>query len=163
MVGSSRGSIIESTPPPAVSSLRSRFEQLAADSFSRPQSALLVPDPSSPRPRAVSGTQEPRPQQHGHLRSASSSSDLNTGIKRPPPPPPPPPRASSRSSLVSSAAPTPSASPLLRPVPIPNSSNALHGSSISPGKSPSMSLQVEDEASSMAPVGGVASLRNIFS
>src|SRR5882762_11670688 len=97
-------SVIETTPPPAVSSLRSRFEQLAVETSPGHQPGLLAVDP---RPRAISGTQETRPQYANHLRSTSSSSDLNTGAKRPPPPPPPPRGLAKRG--VSSAAPSPSA------------------------------------------------------
>lgn len=74
---------IESTPAPAVSSLRSRFEKLAADSSKtatqRPVSSygLLTTDPPSPRPRTRSGTYDPKPDTHS-LRAASSSSDLRT-------------------------------------------------------------------------------------
>ncbi|TFY62522.1 hypothetical protein EVG20_g6669, partial [Dentipellis fragilis] len=62
---------IESTPPPAVSSLRSKFEQLALDtshatlapkppSSPKPQAReLLKPEPSSPRPRALSNPDDP--------------------------------------------------------------------------------------------------------
>ena len=161
-MSSSRDSVIESTPPPAVSSLRSRFEQLAVDSLSRTQFGLLSVEPLSPRPRAISGTQETRPQ-HGHLRSASSSSDLNTGAKRPPPPPPPP-RGSIKPGFSSaSPSPSPSASPLLRPVPVPNSSPS-HLSAAQTGSSPERSLlmRAEGEMSPTPTLGGVASLRNKF-
>ncbi|KAH9843546.1 uncharacterized protein C8Q71DRAFT_3565 [Rhodofomes roseus] len=104
---------IESTPPPAVSSLRSRFEQLAAGSSAGPAPkrpisthGLLTPEPLSPRPRAASGSNELRPDARS-LRPTSSSSDLKTGTKRPPPPPP------GRSSRAPSPAPAVS-SPLLR-------------------------------------------------
>ncbi|CCM00274.1 uncharacterized protein FIBRA_02304 [Fibroporia radiculosa] len=138
---------IESTPPPAVSSLRSRFEQLAADTASqlttkRPMSSygLLTAEPASPRPRASSGFNDPRPDIH-ILRPASSSSDLKTGVKRPPPPPP------ARSSRASSPAPPP-LSPLLRPVPASDPPSLLLGSEstapssvrpVSPNKSGSLS------------------------
>ncbi|KZT13236.1 uncharacterized protein LAESUDRAFT_36084 [Laetiporus sulphureus 93-53] len=111
---------IESTPAPAVSSLRSRFEQLAADTAatsvtSRPSSTYgyLSPDPSGSRPRANSAFIEAKQDLHA-LRPASSSSDLKSGTKRPPPPPP------TRHS--GSSSPSPRPSPLLRPVIIPDPS-----------------------------------------
>ncbi|KZT67027.1 hypothetical protein DAEQUDRAFT_427886 [Daedalea quercina L-15889] len=138
---------IESTPPPAVSSLRSRFEQLAAGSNAgqgpkRPLSSygLLTPQPPSPRPRAASGSNELKPDARS-LRSTSSSSDLKTGTKRPPPPPP------GRSSRAASPAP-PMSSPLLRPTPVaepPLSSPLIHETtlpnsrSVSPNKTASLS------------------------
>ncbi|KAH9928823.1 uncharacterized protein B0H18DRAFT_998868 [Fomitopsis serialis] len=137
---------IESTPPPAVSSLRSRFEQLAAGSSAAPghkrplsSHGLLTPEPSSPRPRAASGTDELRPDAR-LLRPTSSSSDLKTGTKRPPPPPP------GRSSRAPSPAPLVS-SPLLRPTLAaePPSSPLVHDAtlpssrSVSPNKTASLS------------------------
>ncbi|OBZ71955.1 Synaptojanin-1 [Grifola frondosa] len=112
------------SPSPAVSSLRSRFEKLAADtslaSTARPigSHGLLTPEPLSPRPRAMSSSVNdsyPDSISQQTLRAASSSSDLKAGYKRPPPPPP------LRTSRASSPA-TPGASPLLRPVPDPPSS-----------------------------------------
>lgn len=120
---------IDTQPRPAVQSLRSRFEQLAVDtsgssSHSRGPSSsnkylgyqgdLLTP--TSPRPRASSNTYSNTHVDIHHLRSSSSSSDLKTGVKRPPPPPP------SRGSKGPSGSPIPG-SPLLRPVPVPPSSN----------------------------------------
>jgi hypothetical protein len=105
----------ESIPSPAVSSLRSRFEQLAVDTsitqLKRPISSydFLAPDSHVPRPRAASGAYGPHsadPNSSNQLRPSSSSSDLK-GTKRPPPPPPGP-RGSSKP-------PSPSASPLLHP------------------------------------------------
>lgn len=154
---SSFDSAIESTPPPAVRSLRSKFEHLAvAISPSPPRTylGLLSPEPTSPpRPRAVSGSQETRPQ-YGHLRSASSSSDLRTGSKRPPPPPP------RGAKPIRPSSPAPSL--LLRPVPIPNSSPLLPSISLlssSPGKSSLIPIYGDNEAPSQ---GGVASLRTKF-
>lgn len=133
---------IESTPPPAVSSLRSRFEQLAASNGSpapgpkRPLSThgLLTPEPLSPRPRAASGSNELRPDART-LRPTSSSSDLKTGTKRPPPPPPP-----GRSSRAASPAP-PMSSPLLRPVLVaePPSSPLVHETTLPDSRSTSPS------------------------
>lgn len=135
---SNQSAHIESTPPPAVSSLRSRFEQLAADTAAaavakRPASTygLLTLEPPSPRPRASSGHNDPKPDPQS-LRPASSSSDLKAGLKRPPPPPP------ARSSRAPS--PAPNASPLLRPV-APNdppSSPLIHEATL-PSNAPSVS------------------------
>jgi len=116
---------IDTEPPPAVKSLRSRFEQLAKkpypNSISSPRlngnSDFLNPGgPSSPRQRSTSGTfthlaTESELHPHPHLRSASSSSDLQFGIHRLPPPPP------SRGPNGTTSSPVPS--PFLRPVPIP--------------------------------------------
>ncbi|EMD31787.1 hypothetical protein CERSUDRAFT_127167 [Gelatoporia subvermispora B] len=108
---------VESTPPPAVSSLRSRFEKLAADETShsigrQPSNHDLLSPDSNPRPRALSGGFDSRPESEVHtLRAASSSSDLKAAAKRPPPPPPP-----LRPSRAASPAP-PSVSPLLQAVP----------------------------------------------
>nr|VWO96820.1 Heme/hemoglobin uptake outer membrane receptor PhuR [Ganoderma boninense] len=95
---------IETAPPPAVSSLRSRFEKLAADSSTSPNASLkpgpahsfLAPAsiPSSPRLKPTSVPSEhdrDASEQHPHfLHPSSSSSDLRTPGKRPPPPPPSP-------------------------------------------------------------------------
>lgn len=148
-------STIESTPPPAVSSLRSKFEHLAVvtpPSLARTHLGLSS-DPTGPRPRAVSGSQETRPQ-YGHLRSASSSSDLRTDSKRPPPPPP---RASKPVRPSSPALP-----PLLRPVPIPNPSPLLQSRALlssSSGRSSLVPVCGDNGAPSQ---GGVASLRTKF-
>ncbi|KAI0922136.1 hypothetical protein AcW2_006915 [Taiwanofungus camphoratus] len=121
---------IESPPPPAVSSLRSRFEKLAADTASipakRPTSTydLLSPEPPSPRPRALSSSSDFRPESQT-LRPATSSSDLRTGARKPPPPPP------ARSSRAASPVP-PTSSPLLRAVPDPQSSPLIHEPSLPP-------------------------------
>lgn len=152
---------IESKPPPPVSSLRSRFEQLAvqtqpSSSKPSPQLGLLSPEQTSPRQRAVSGTQETRPQAV-HLRSASSSSDLKYGAKRPPPPPPP---------RGAKPATSPSPSPLMRPVPIPNSTPLTSNiglPSSSPGKSSTPSSTGDREVPTTPQLGGVASLRHKFS
>lgn len=132
---------IESTPPPAVSSLRSRFEQLAASSTS-PASGpkpplsthglLLTPELLSPRPRAASGPNDFRPDARA-LRPVSSSSDLKTVTKKPPPPPPP-----GRSSRAASPAPHMS-SPLLRPTLAaePPSSPIVHETTLPNLRSPS--------------------------
>jgi hypothetical protein len=105
---------VESVPTPAVSSLRSRFEQLAVDSTIKlPSNGRLTADPPSPRPRAASGSSGVQPDnpRSETLRTSSSSSDLK-GSKRPPPPPPI--RAS------------PNATPLLRPTHISSSPSLSH-------------------------------------
>ncbi|TBU29124.1 hypothetical protein BD311DRAFT_757015 [Dichomitus squalens] len=84
---------IETTPPPAVSSLRSRFEKLAADSSAPAPSTLKPSTPLTPAPAPL--TPSPRPvhapeleSNNHYLHPASSSSDLRSLAKRPPPPPP---------------------------------------------------------------------------
>lgn len=121
---------VEETHTPAVSSLRSKFEQLAVDtsksahrlsSASTQDIALLAPpDSGSPRPRASSTSNEQKPSPK-LLRAASSSSDLKVYERRPPPTPP------QRNSQVN----TPAGSPLLRPT-------ALQGPESSPISSPSL-------------------------
>ena len=123
---------VETSRPPAVSSLKSHFEQIAnANSqtatgkkptvsglgLPTSTSGLLTADHRvSSRQRLSSGDLHPqaddRDDDHrpvGHLRSSSSSSDLRSP-KRPPPPPP------TRSSKPAS----PGASPRSRPTPIPS-------------------------------------------
>ena len=112
---------IETTAPPAVSSLRSRFERLAADS-SVPPSHSPKPSTSgthlsaSPIPLSPRLVASPAPD-HGRIPSdssvrslnpSSSSSDLKAAAKRPPPPPP---------VLRAPSPANPRRSPLLRPVP----------------------------------------------
>ncbi|KAI9059017.1 hypothetical protein FKP32DRAFT_1181093 [Trametes sanguinea] len=116
---------IESAPSPAVSSLRSRFEKLAADSSAAPTtpSASLKPSgsvhhlaavPPSPRLKPLLHPDPDHPSLEPRsplLRPASSASDLKAATKRPPPPPP---------GRPSSRAPSPAnvrVSPLVRPVP----------------------------------------------
>ena len=117
---------IESAPPPAVSSLRSRFEKLAADSSvsshpslkpsPAPAHSFLAPasTPSSPqlRPSPIPEHDRDVSEQHPHfLHPSSSSSDVRIVGKRPPPPPPSPLCPPSRTP-----SPAPARSPLLRPV-----------------------------------------------
>ena len=123
---------LDTGPPPAVRSLRSRFEQLALEISQRPSpntssslrqnnnnNDFLIPDGGlgSPRQRSTSGTftHVPSYPEIHHLRSASSSSDLQSGINRVPPPPP----SFRGPKATSSPVQSPSPSPLLRPVPIP--------------------------------------------
>lgn len=164
---------VDSGSLPAVKSLRSRFEQLANETFPTttkraPNSRnLLSPDrPGSPRPRAASGSNVFPPDAH-QLRSTSSSSDLKGGARRPPPPPP-----RGINSGVPSPGQSPTASPLLRPVPIPPSSASMSSLSLYtpisgkpipvPKVSVPPSFQVDSEALDIPPSGGVASLRNKF-
>ncbi|CAL1701914.1 unnamed protein product [Somion occarium] len=107
---------VETTPSPAVSSLRSRFEKLATEAaveapFKRPPSSLSVHDSSDSSIHhartASNASDHPPPSQY--LRPVSSSSDMKAGIRRPAPPPP--------SHRAASPSPHPSSSPLIRPVP----------------------------------------------
>ncbi|KAI0759752.1 hypothetical protein BD413DRAFT_270234 [Trametes elegans] len=130
---------IESAPSPAVSSLRSRFEKLAADSSVPPPASSLKPPgtfqhpghvPSSPRllPHGPADGDHVHPEPHSPLlHPVSFSSDLRTGAKRPPPPPPfrPPSRAPSPAN--------PRVSPLVHPVrdttPVPSDNETASESS----------------------------------
>ena len=143
---------IEAQPPPLVSSLRSRFEQLAVKTHSKPsqQLGLLSPESTGPRPRAVS-TQETRPQAT-HLRSSSSSSDLKYGAKKPPPPPPPP----------RGVKPLASSSPLMRSVPMPYSTPTIGLPGSPPRKSMTAISGGDCQIPGTPPLGGVASLRHKF-
>ena len=106
---------IETAAPPAVSSLRSRFEKLAAESSPSlkpsPSGSHLSPVPSSPRLSASPAPDHGRIPSDASVRSlhsSSSTSDLKAGAKRPPPPPPP---------LRAPSPANPRRSPLLRSVP----------------------------------------------
>ncbi|KAI0706882.1 hypothetical protein C8T65DRAFT_220373 [Cerioporus squamosus] len=111
---------IETAAPPAVSSLRSRFEKLAADSSPASTSSLKPPAPGShthlavpPSPRLRPAPEHDRESSDSSIHSlhpSSSSSDLKATAKRPPPPPPL--RPSSRAPSPAN----PRVSPLLRPV-----------------------------------------------
>ncbi|KZP19099.1 hypothetical protein FIBSPDRAFT_569589 [Athelia psychrophila] len=154
----SGGSDIETAAPPAVSSLRSRFEQLTVEKTSTPANkgrfGSRSPGPSSPRPRDVSGSQLYQ-LQDGELRAATAPSDLKTGIKRAPPPPPPP------RTPQPTAATRPALSPLLRPVPTP-SSPSINQQGL-PVISPRVVSQRVGEDNIASPSsGGVAALRNKF-
>ncbi|RDB20337.1 putative inositol polyphosphate 5-phosphatase C9G1.10c [Hypsizygus marmoreus] len=162
---------INTDTPPAVRSLRSKFEQLAVEkstglnsahnggarSESGSRNELLAPGgPASPRPRASSNTYSNSQPEIQHLRSSSSSSDLK-GTKRPPPPPPPS-RGLKATPALSSPVP---ASPLLRPVPIPPISNGSPrlGSASLPtnGNIPGLPYHAQESSGN-----SVASLRNKF-
>lgn len=95
----------------AVSSLRSKFERLAVDAAQKPHRSfgahdLLAPDPTSPRPRANSTTEQQKPSTKS-LRTASSSSNLKDVDRKGPP--------AHVEHASTSASPVP-ASPLLHPV-----------------------------------------------
>jgi hypothetical protein len=148
---------VDTEPPPAVKSLRSKFEQLAqVTSPNGNHGEYLSPvGRSSPRPRASSSTLDNSHPEIQHLRSSSSSSDLKVGAKRPPPPPP------SRGSKGPSPSPIlPPSSPLLRPVPIPPgiSNNLLASPRLGSSSLRVNEQSISDDADSA--VQSVASLRN---
>lgn len=158
---------VEQTPTPAVSSLRSKFEQLAVNSSTTSLNRLsgsydlLSPDSGSPRPRSMSISTERPPSSPRSLRPAASSSDLNVGGKRPPPPPPP------RSSKGNSPVPSVNSSPLLQPVatgsgpPSPTSSFSLSNKAVLLQRKPPPPPPSHE--SSPVPSGsGVATLINKF-
>lgn len=114
---------------PAVSELRSRFEKLAREGSDASLSTKATTPTSKPddgernllgspllRHRAQSTLEkdgETTPFVAHHLRSSSSTSELNGLPSRRPPPPPPSPRN------LKLASPSPAASPLLRASPAP--------------------------------------------
>ncbi|KAJ3966605.1 Endonuclease/exonuclease/phosphatase [Lentinula raphanica] len=162
---------IESVPTPAVKNLLSKFESLAVDSSSTSshRKSLQVPTPVSPArtsPNAANSVIS-----HG-LRTVSSSSSLksstsNTSIsgKRPPPPPPQSPQqlTTSRSHPKGlSPSPSPSVSPLLRPVPIPNASHSSVNLVPQHGTSSSISSNDVEQDESPPTTLGVSALRNRF-
>lgn len=164
---------VETSRPPAVSSLKSHFEQIANANSQTPSnkkptvpglglpastSGLLIADHRvNSRQRLSSGDLYPqaddRDDDHhpaGHLRSSSSSSDL----KRPPPPPP------ARSSKPTS----PSSSPRSHPIPILSLSPP--NLSTSPTKRPPPPIPPSPSPKSNLPLpqtGNVASMREKFS
>ena len=117
---------IETTASPAVSSLRSRFERLAADaspSLKPPSTPHLSasPLPLSPRlapTHVLEHARAPSDISLNVLHPSSSSSDLRAAAAKRPPPPPPPLRAPSPANV--------GRSPLLRPVPDPAPSTLDH-------------------------------------
>lgn len=175
---------IESAPIPSIKSLKSRFEQFALDNASvaasahaKPASALpasthlisqshavLVSEsPSTPRSRPrVSLTPDdciPQSQPPAcDVRSKGSNSDLKVAALKRAPPPPPPPRTKKRS-------PSPIASPLLRPVPVPP---AFRSPRASPKHEP-LTVGADhksngtEESGEEGSLGSVASLRSRFS
>ncbi|KDQ53055.1 hypothetical protein JAAARDRAFT_39767 [Jaapia argillacea MUCL 33604] len=167
--------LVDLVPHAAVSDLKSRFEKLAHETSSPPRQAggksLLSPQPP-PRSASDSDDQDAPGASNGSLlRSSSSSSDLKSGGKRPPPPPPPSRGGAKR------ATPSPSGSPLIRPVPMPPSSTSMPNvllSSPGSGKSallsrkpppppaPAPSVQGEYDLTLPSPSTSVASLRDRF-
>lgn len=178
------GSQIESAPIPSIKSLKSRFEQFALDNASASLSTHPKPNPVSPAPillqsqtgAAPESAPTPRSRTRPSLtpddciaqsqpvapvcnvRSKLSASDLKAaGPKRAPPPPPPP--------RIKKLPPSPVASPLLRPVPVPAVLRSPSGSperellSVRPDHK-SLGAEESNEDGSLA---SVASLRNKFS
>lgn len=161
---------IDSGSLAAVKNLRSKFEQLAQNDISspalkvRPVSSigLLSAEPASPRPRAASNSYNDVSASEVHpLRPSSSSSDLKresitpdlkAAIKRPPPPPPP--------ARGSKPAPSSSASPFNRPVPIPHTTHFPHPPPLITTQVVTPEIQIESEPTSATP--SVASLRDRF-
>ena len=136
---------IETAPPPAVSSLRSRFEKLATGSPASanaslkpspaPAHSFLAPCsiPSSPRLRPTPTPEHDRDfseQRAQFLHPSTSASDPRTVGKRPPPPPPSSLRPPSRTP-----SPAPSRSPLLRPIsPAVSDSDGPQDTPLTPSK-----------------------------
>ncbi|KAF8826258.1 hypothetical protein HHX47_DHR5000077 [Lentinula edodes] len=160
---------IESSPTPAVKNLLSRFESLAVDNSATAsqRKSLQVPMPPSPA-RAPSDASSPAVSPGLRTVSSSSSlksstSDTNVSTKRPPPPPPP---SSTRSYSrgLSPAPPSPSVSPLLRPVPIPNVLNTSVNRVPQHGlpHSPNVSINENEHEEGLTPTFGVSMLRSKF-
>ena len=165
---------IETSKLPAVSSLKSHFEQIAnANSqipvnkkptvpglgFPTSSSGLLTADGGvTPRQRTSSGDFHLRVDNPGdaqrpavHLRSASSSSDLRSS-KRPPPPPPTRPTKPA----------SPSASPHLRSIPISSLANPSTTLAKRPPP-PIPSSPIHKSDSPLPPAGNINYMRGRFS
>ncbi|THH10067.1 hypothetical protein EW146_g8482 [Bondarzewia mesenterica] len=160
---------IDTDAQPAVKNIRSRFEQLALDKAPSPLHSpnghqdLLTADGYGSRPRAVSNPKE-QPNPFRHVRS-SSSSDLKGASKKAPPPPPPP--------RGMKPAPSPSASPLLRPVQAQVLTSG-YTSDVSMSSQSSLkrladrrpppipAINLDGDGKEVAPAGGVATLVNMF-
>ena len=168
---------VEETPIPAVSSLRSKFEKLAIDSSpsasihkTASSHDLLVPEPSSPRPRAMSNHDQSSasPVDPRALRTAASSSDLKSSAnaKRPPPPPPPRSRGSSpaasvrASPLVQAVADSPAAS--IPPVSIAPSDASPSKAALLARRPPPPPASVQHDPFDDHPVGGIAARISMF-
>jgi hypothetical protein len=162
---------VDSQSLPAVSSLRSKFEQISRDlsPLARPRPLSnydhdrLSPEPSRHRQRTGSLSKS-QPREDHQLRTASSSSDLKVALMRPPPPPPP--------NRATKPPTSPAVSPLLRSVPIPIanhtnlSSNVIISSpsaSYSPVTVSAAATLDGDDTQSIPRMGGVMSLRSKFS
>lgn len=151
---------IESAPTPSIKSLKSKFEQLAQENSKISSPLLAAPKlhSTSSSLSQQSCSRQPQDEQpssscipNRQLHNTSSHSDLASAQKRAPPPPPP-----SRSTKKSN--PSPVASPLLRPVPVPVALKSPHAS---PDRLsvPRLHQDTEDDAPRG---GGVASLRERF-
>jgi hypothetical protein len=152
---------IESAPMPAVKNLLSRFESLGVDQSQTSRSvSLQALTPSSPRVPSTSNTPSPGP----GLRSVSSSSSLTStsSVTTKRPPPPPPLASRSHNKTISPPSPTPSISPLLRPVPIPAPLVPKAGLPIST-KVDVTEDEHEPLREGLPPTSTVAALRNRFS
>ncbi|KAF6748564.1 Endonuclease/exonuclease/phosphatase [Ephemerocybe angulata] len=150
----------------AVSSLRSRFEQLAAGSGlkSSADAPPLSPRPGGtfPRARAASNNSLTVDSTIHALRASSSSSDLKSpvsdvldpksaALKRPPPPPP----TRAKPSV------SPAPSPLTRPVPLPPSaSNGNGNGNGNAARADVREMQPGDLASMKGPFYGGSALRS---
>ncbi|KAJ7250419.1 Endonuclease/exonuclease/phosphatase [Mycena rebaudengoi] len=138
---------IDTVSLPAVKNLRSKFEQLAQTGSKGPGLAPIF----APRPRATSSTfsNGDKAPSSPTLRPSSSSSELRLSRKPPPPPP-------SRS-----AAPSPTASPLLRPAP---DAGPVSRASLGPRSSLSAPIipQLEANGEETQSTPSVSSLRNMF-
>ncbi|KIY62576.1 hypothetical protein CYLTODRAFT_170901 [Cylindrobasidium torrendii FP15055 ss-10] len=140
---------IETSPPPAVKNLRSKFESLAVSNDGSPPARPVSWNGSSagtPKPRVASTSLAPV----ATSNTQTSSSELK-GLKRPPPPPP------TRGSRPTTPSPMPS--PLLRAVPAPPSSpeSQRHAP-----RMPSISLIDTDVHEDDTGVKGVVALRSRF-
>ncbi|KAF8838652.1 hypothetical protein BDN67DRAFT_66283 [Paxillus ammoniavirescens] len=150
---------IESAPTPSIKSLKSRFEQLAHGHIS---GAVAIPSPTpGSGPLALPKHAPGQPQvivQQTEVHPASSFSDTKApAVKRAPPPPPP---TRGKKSI-----PSPTASPLLRPVPVPVALRSPRASPERPkrdGRGASAEQSSEDGSPGLD-FGGVASLRSRFS
>lgn len=136
--------LIETSPPPAVSNLRSRFEQLAVQSNPAPPNkspvirhSLLPPSPR-PRPADLSDTESPSTS----LRATPSISDLQATLKlaplrpvdgpsapsspllRPTVPPPSPPTSDATKTALLSRKPPPPPPPHTRPTIAPTAARS---------------------------------------
>lgn len=153
----SDGSDIETAALPAVSSLRSKFEQLGVGKPPLPAGRNPLgsrsPGPSNPRPPDLP-SRKPSQAYNGEQTAEISATDLKAGIRRAPPVPPRTPQPAST--------PLPVLSPLFRPIPTPSAS-PLIGQQALPGSSPRRIVSRTGADTLVAPPsGGVAALRNQF-
>lgn len=150
----SGSSDIETAAPPAVSSLRSRFEQLGVEQTVPPASrrSLGSRSSSNQKPPEVS-SRKPSQTLNGQLSAATPAVESKISKRAPPVPPRTP---------ISINAPLPASSPLLRPVPTPPASPSI-GQHILPGSSPRRVVpKPREDTLSTPPSGGVAVLKSQF-